>query len=87
LAIPTMIAATGYSLEKAIFKSKISMTSPEIIALVVGFVVSFIVALVVVDKFISFLKRKPMKVFAIYRIFIGVLVLILVYANIINVTR
>ncbi|MBR9649264.1 undecaprenyl-diphosphate phosphatase [Clostridium tyrobutyricum] len=84
LAIPTMIAATGYSLGKAIFKSKIIMTSPEVIALVVGFVVSFIVALFVVDGFISFLKKKPMRVFAIYRIFIGILVLILSYANIIH---
>ncbi|MBV4427088.1 undecaprenyl-diphosphate phosphatase [Clostridium tyrobutyricum] len=83
LAIPTMIAATGFSL----LKVKITMTTPEIIVLIIGFVVSFIVALVVVDKFISFLKRKPMKVFAIYRIFIGVLVLILAYINIINVTK
>ncbi|MBV4416170.1 undecaprenyl-diphosphate phosphatase [Clostridium tyrobutyricum] len=83
LAIPTMIAATGFSL----LKVKITLTTPEIIVLIIGFVVSFIVALVVVDKFISFLKRKPMKVFAIYRIFIGVLVLILAYINIINVTK
>ncbi|MBP2033751.1 undecaprenyl-diphosphatase [Clostridium algifaecis] len=81
LAIPTMIAASGYSL----LKVKIKMTSPEIIALVIGFVVSFIVALVVVDKFIAFLKRKPMRVFAIYRIVIGILVLILAYKNIIHV--
>lgn len=81
LAIPTMIAATGYSL----LKVKIKMTSPEIIAIVIGFVVSFIVALVVVDKFIAFLKRKPMRVFAIYRIVIGIVVLILAYKNIIHV--
>lgn len=81
LAIPTMIAATGYSL----LKVKITMTAPEIIALVIGFVVSFIVALIVVDKFISFLKRKPMRVFAIYRIFVGIIVLVLAYQHIIVV--
>ncbi|KAA8674636.1 undecaprenyl-diphosphate phosphatase [Clostridium sp. HV4-5-A1G] len=79
LAIPIMIAASGFSLLKA----KITMTVPEIAALVVGFVVSFIVALIVVDKFINFLKKKPMRVFAIYRIFIGILVLILAYRSII----
>jgi len=79
LAIPTMIAATGYSL----LKVKITMTAPEIIALVIGFVVSFIVALIVVDKFIGFLKRKPMRVFAIYRIFIGIVVLVLAFSHVI----
>ncbi|MHC6179948.1 undecaprenyl-diphosphate phosphatase [Clostridium sp. JNZ X4-2] len=83
LAIPTMIAASGFSL----LKVKITMTAPEIIALIIGFAVAFVVALVVVDKFISFLKKKPMRVFAIYRIFIGILVLILTYANIIHVTK
>lgn len=79
LAIPTMIVATVYSL----LKIDIVMTAPEIVALVVGFVVSFVVALVVVDKFIGFLKRKPMRVFAIYRIFIGILVLVLTAVHVI----
>jgi undecaprenyl-diphosphatase len=79
LAIPTMIAASGYSL----LKVKIAMTASEIIALVIGFVVSFVVALIVVDKFISFLKKKPMRVFAIYRIFIGIVVLGFAFKHII----
>ncbi|MHC6180743.1 undecaprenyl-diphosphate phosphatase [Clostridium sp. JNZ X4-2] len=81
LAIPTMIAATGFSL----LKVKISMNSIQIIGLVIGFVVSFVVALIVVDKFINFLKKKPMKVFAIYRIFIGIVVLVLAFTKVINV--
>ncbi|MEY8000408.1 undecaprenyl-diphosphate phosphatase [Clostridium sp. Mt-5] len=80
LAIPTMVAASGWSL----LKVKIVMDSSQIIALVVGFVVSFLVALVVVEKFIGFLKRKPMRVFAIYRIFIGIVVLILAFTKVIN---
>ncbi|MBC2580229.1 undecaprenyl-diphosphate phosphatase [Clostridium sp. DJ247] len=81
LALPTMVAASGLSL----IKTKISMNSSEIIALVVGFVVSFIVALVVVEKFISFLKKKPMKVFAIYRIFVGIIILVLAFTKVISV--
>ena len=73
LAIPTMVAASGLSL----VQTKISMDMLQIIALAVGFIVSFLVALLVVDKFINFLKRKPMRVFAIYRIFVGVIILIL----------
>ncbi|HBC96293.1 MAG TPA: undecaprenyl-diphosphatase, partial [Clostridium sp.] len=81
LAIPTMIGAAGLSL----IKLKISMNSIQIIGLVIGFVVSFLVALVVVDKFIGFLKRKPMRVFAVYRIFVGILVIILAFTKVINV--
>lgn len=81
LAIPTMIAASGWSL----IKVKIDMSIMQVIALSVGFIVSFLVALVVVEKFMNFLKRKPMRVFAIYRIFIGIIVLILAVTKVINV--
>lgn len=79
LAIPTMIIATAFSL----LDSKLILTLPEIIALITGFVVSFIVALVVVAKFIEFLKTKPMRGFAIYRIFVSILILILAFLKII----
>lgn len=81
LAIPTMVGATVLSLKDGIG----SMDSQQAIALVIGFIVSFIVALVVVDKFINFLKRKPMRVFAIYRIFIGVIILVLAFTKLIKV--
>lgn len=81
LAIPTMIAASGFSL----LKVKIAMDTTQIIALVVGFVVSFLVALVVVEKFMNFLKRKPMRIFAIYRIFIGIIILVLAFTNVLTV--
>lgn len=72
LAIPTMIIATLFML----LKSSLIMTLPQVAALIVGFVVSFLVALVVVAKFIEFLKTKPMRGFAYYRILVGVLILI-----------
>lgn len=81
LAIPTMVAASGWSL----IKMKVTMDIFQVIALVVGFVVSFLVALVVVEKFINFLKRKPMRVFAVYRIFIGIVVLILSFTKVIGI--
>lgn len=81
LAIPTMVAASGLSL----IKERAVMNGSQIIALVIGFVVSFIVALVVVEKFLNFLKRKPMRVFAIYRIFIGIIILVLAFTKVITV--
>jgi undecaprenyl-diphosphatase len=48
LAIPAMVIATDYEL----IKTKLVLNIPEIISLTVEFIVSFLVALVVVDKFI-----------------------------------
>lgn len=79
LAIPTMIVATVFSL----LKEGAALTMPELVALVVGFVVSFFVALVVVEKFLEFLKTKPMKGFAIYRIIVGIVILTFTFFKII----
>jgi undecaprenyl-diphosphatase len=79
LAIPTMIIATVYSL----LKTSLVLNVYEILSLITGFVVSFIVALIVVDKFIHFLKTKPMKSFAVYRIIVGILIIVLVFTHII----
>ncbi|ERI95664.1 undecaprenyl-diphosphatase UppP [Clostridiales bacterium oral taxon 876 str. F0540] len=83
LAIPTMIAASGLD----IIKDRPHMTSIELIALILGFVVSFLVALLVVEKFINFLKKRPMRVFAIYRILVGVILLVLAALKIITITK
>ena len=80
LAIPTMVGATALTL----FKAKMALSAIQIMSLIVGFVVSFIVAIVVVDKFINFLKKKRMRVFAIYRICAGVLLLGLVTMNVLK---
>ena len=74
LAIPTMFGATGLTL----FKSGMNFSNGEIITLVIGFVTAFLIALIVVEKFVSYLKKKPMKVFAIYRIIVGIALLFLI---------
>ena len=83
LAIPTMIAASGLD----IIKDRPHMNSLELIALILGFIVSFLVALLVVEKFINFLKKKPMRVFAIYRILIGIILLVLAALKVITITK
>ena len=74
LAIPTMIGATGLTL----YKSGMVFNSGEIITLAIGFITAFLVSLIVVEKFIAYLKKKPMKVFAIYRIIIGIALLFII---------
>ncbi|MBZ9637622.1 undecaprenyl-diphosphate phosphatase [Clostridium sp. FP1] len=81
LAIPTMFGATALTL----FKSGMNFSSGEIIILFIGFVTAFLVALIVVEKFVSYLKKKPMKVFAIYIIIIGIALLILIKIGAISI--
>ena len=80
LAIPAMIGASGADL----ITSKAHLTGSEIGALIVGFIVAFIVALFVVKKFIEFLKNKPMKNFAIYRLIMGGILILLALFGVIN---
>lgn len=80
LAIPTMIAATGFSLLKNIA----SMTIIEWEALIVGFIMSFIVALIVVDKFLTYLGKHPLRPFAYYRLIVGILMLILLLSGVVK---
>jgi len=80
LAIPVMV---GMSLLKIIKIGGFGiLTSSEIISLVVGFVVSFIVALGVINRFISFLKKRPMRIFAVYRMIFAVVVLVAGFAGV-----
>lgn len=84
IAIPAMIGATC----KDLFEFDYSiMTQTLWIALIVGFVVAFLVSLIVMKKFVDYLKKKPMKVFAVYRIVVGILLGVLVLTKIITLTK
>jgi undecaprenyl-diphosphatase len=74
LAIPVMVGMSFLKILK--IGGLFSLTSAELISLAAGFIVSFIVALAVINKFISYLKKKPMKVFAVYRMIFAVIVLL-----------
>lgn len=73
LAVPTMLAASGYKLLKDF--DKISVDSLQV--LLFGNVVAFIVAMIAIKFFISFLTKYGFKVFGYYRIVLGLLILIL----------
>lgn len=75
LAIPTMFAAGGYSL----FKHIDEIDASQLVTLGVGFVVSFIVAWLVVRVFMRFIQTHRFTSFAIYRIILGVIVLCYFY--------
>lgn len=72
LAIPVMCATTGYDLVKHYHE----FVGANFVVLAVGFVTSFIVAYITVKLFIEFLSRFTFVAFGIYRIIIGVLLLV-----------
>jgi undecaprenyl-diphosphatase len=72
LAIPTMIGAFAYDFYKN--RGEMDMSHVGIVA--IGFVVSFITALVVVKTFLSYVTRHGFTVFAWWRVIVGTLGLI-----------
>ena len=77
LAMPMMVLTSGYSL----YKSGLIFSSTELLVLGIGFFLAFIVAIIVIAKFVKFLQTKPFTVFAYYRLVIGMLFLVLSMVN------
>lgn len=73
LSIPTMFAASGYSL----FKARHLLSASDVGPLAVGFVAAFVSAWLVVRAFIAFVQRHPLTVFGYYRIAVGLVILAL----------
>ncbi|HUX46172.1 MAG TPA: undecaprenyl-diphosphate phosphatase, partial [Terracidiphilus sp.] len=85
LSIPTMLAATGYDLVKEVLPihfaghgapAEVVMNTDRWVLLVIGFVVSFIVAMGVVEWFLMWVRRHGFAIFAVYRIVLGIALLI-----------
>lgn len=82
LAIPIMFGASGLKLAKFGMDGGFDViTTTQIATLIIGFIASFLVALVCVRAFISYLQRKPMKVFAYYRFILAGALVILMLAT------
>jgi undecaprenyl-diphosphatase len=85
LSIPIMMASTGYELIRTLHPkvaeagdtlAPLVMTSHRWIILLIGLVVSFIVALGVVEWFLGWVRRHGFGIFAFYRIVLGAALLI-----------
>ncbi len=70
LAIPTMIAASGYSLWKAGF----NLSGMEWGALAIGFVVAFLTAWAVIALFMSYIRKHDFTLFGYYRVALAIVV-------------
>src|SRR5258705_825611 len=96
LAVPTMFAATAYS----IFMKKwlhfgemkkgyeiILETRDNTIAFIIGNVMAFVVAIIAIRFFINYLKIYGFKIFGWYRIIAGIILLILLLTGVIHGDR
>jgi undecaprenyl-diphosphatase len=90
LAVPTMFAASAYSLFlKNWSGSGVAKKGYELLmenqqnlyAFIIGNVVAFIVAILAIRFFINYLKRYGFRVFGIYRIIVGVILLVLIFTG------
>jgi undecaprenyl-diphosphatase len=94
LAVPTMFAATVYSLyikewpdntgnvQKGI--KLITSTQENTVSFIVGNLVAFVVAMLAIRFFITFLKVYGFKPFGIYRIIAGIVLLVLLATGVIH---
>ncbi|NLC04606.1 MAG: undecaprenyl-diphosphate phosphatase [Tissierellia bacterium] len=83
LAVPTMAAAGGYKLMKLLLDpSGRVMLQDNLITLLIGNVIAFIVALGAIKFFIEFLTRHGFKAFGYYRIVVGGILLALIFSGV-----
>lgn len=78
LAVPTMAAAAGYKLLKLVLDpAAATMLTDNLVTLLIGNVVAFIVAMAAIKFFIGFLTKHGFKAFGYYRIVVGGLIIVL----------
>lgn len=80
LAVPTMLAATVYKIYKYI-KQYGAFTSDQIKILTIGNIVAFIVALLAIKFFITMLKKYGFRMWGIYRVLVGIILLIMLWTG------
>jgi undecaprenyl-diphosphatase len=90
LAVPTMCAAAAHSLFIKKWETNgltqrgyelITATPQNLNAFIVGNVVAFVVALLAIKFFINYLKEYGFRVFGIYRIVVGIVLLLLIFTG------
>ena len=91
LSMPTMAVATGYDFLKTVVPHRhaqenlapLTINGHQWIVLAIGFVVSFVVALGVVAWFMHWVRQRGFAPFAIYRIALGALLILLLWRGLI----
>jgi undecaprenyl-diphosphatase len=81
LAVPTMLAATAKSLLDVYQEHPEALNTDNLQTLLVGSVVAFIVAVMAIRLFITYLQKNGFRIFGWYRIIAGALMIGLILAG------
>jgi len=81
LAVPTMLAATGYKMLK--YQLDVGFSMGDVKMLLLGNVLAFVVALLAIKGFIGFLTKYGFKFFGYYRIVVGLVLIIVLSLGIV----
>ncbi len=81
LAVPTMLAATGYKMLK--YQLDVGFSMGDVKMLLLGNVLAFVVALLAIKGFIGFLTKYGFKFFGYYRIIVGLVLIIVLSLGIV----
>ena len=82
LAVPTMFAATAYKLLKLLVSDNgMQILQDNLLSLIIGNVVAFIVGLLAIKFFISFVTRYGFRAFGYYRIILGGIIIALMLSG------
>lgn len=81
LAVPTMLAATGYKMFKYYKDTPNGFSSEDIKLLAIGNLVAFLIAMLAIKFFINFLKKHGFRIWGFYRIILGLILFILIYTG------
>jgi undecaprenyl-diphosphatase len=84
LAVPTMLAASVKSFYDVYKDHPDVLAKDNMITLLIGSLVAFVVALLAVRFFIGYLQKHGFKLFGYYRIIVGILVLIFIYTGLLQ---
>lgn len=76
LAVPVMLAATGFNFYKIFVQAGESINSQEWLALSAGFIFAFVTAILGIKLLLGYIKNNNFKIFGWYRILIGSIVII-----------
>ena len=77
LSIPVIISATTFEMLKLYINDEFIFIEVYLI----GIILTFIVALTTIKLFMNYIERLSLKIFVIYRVFLGLVILLFVYFN------
>ena len=84
LSIPVMFGASLLKGVKYVLQAE-AITANDITLLLIGSIVAFAVSMVIIKFLMSFIKKHDFKVFGIYRIALGILLLILFACGVMSI--